>query len=38
VVPVRSTGPIPRERLLEASRELAGLEVEGAHQGGGGCW
>jgi len=29
VVPVRSTGPIPRERLLEASRELAGLEVEG---------
>jgi CxxC motif-containing protein len=29
VVPVRSTGPIPRERLLEASRELARLEVEG---------
>jgi CxxC motif-containing protein len=29
VVPVRSTGPVPRERLLEASRELARLEVEG---------
>jgi CxxC motif-containing protein len=29
VVPVRSTGPISKDRLLEASRELAGLEVEG---------
>jgi CxxC motif-containing protein len=29
VVPVRTTGPIPRDRLLEASRQLAGLEVEG---------
>ncbi len=28
VVPVRSTGPIPREKLLEASRVLAELEVE----------
>jgi CxxC motif-containing protein len=34
VVPVRSTGPVPRERLLEASRELARLEVEGPIRGG----
>lgn len=29
VLPVRSTGPIPREKLKEAVRELAVVEVEG---------
>lgn len=29
VLPVRSTGPIPKEKLKEAVRELAAIEVEG---------
>ncbi|MEM3171860.1 MAG: DUF1667 domain-containing protein, partial [Candidatus Hadarchaeales archaeon] len=29
VLPVRSTGPIPKERLKEAVKELAAVEVEG---------
>lgn len=29
VLPVRSTGPLPREKLREAVRRLAAVEVEG---------
>lgn len=38
VLPVRSTGPIPREKLKEAVRELAKIEVEGPVRAGEVIW